>query len=70
MSEVISGECARWSVEGATWCDQLPDEIAALVAPPLIVSAESFTPRHDNTNTIAYAGTSPLPRRNRSARII
>jgi hypothetical protein len=50
MSEVIPGEYARWSVESASWCDQLPDEIAALVAPPLIVSAESVTPRHDNTN--------------------
>jgi hypothetical protein len=33
---------ACWSVREGDWCDELPAEVAALLAPPLIVSAETF----------------------------
>jgi hypothetical protein len=78
----VSGEYARWSVEPATWAE-LPEEVAALVAPPVIVSADLAGPRYDNTNATAYIPRSavpeqaprflipaaPLPRRNRSPRV-
>jgi hypothetical protein len=78
----VPGEYARWSVESASWVG-LPDEVAALVAPPVIVSAEVVGPRYDNTNATAYGSrpavpeqsprflipAPPLPRRNRSPRI-
>jgi hypothetical protein len=35
---------ACWSVREGNWCDELPDEVAALLAPPLIVSAEASAP--------------------------
>jgi hypothetical protein len=31
-----------WSVREGDWRDELPDEVAALLAPPVIVSAEAF----------------------------
>jgi hypothetical protein len=35
---------ACWSVREGDWCDELPAEVTALLAPPLIVSAEAFVP--------------------------
>jgi hypothetical protein len=35
---------ACWSVREGDWRDELPDEVAALLAPPVIVSAEASTP--------------------------
>jgi hypothetical protein len=78
----VSGEYARWSVQSATWAE-LPDDVAALVAPPVIVSAELVGPRYDNTNAAAYGvrgavpeqtprfliPAPPLPQRNRTPRI-
>jgi hypothetical protein len=36
-----------WSVREGDWRDDLPDEVAALLAPPVIVSAEAFVPSVD-----------------------
>jgi hypothetical protein len=35
---------ACWSVREGDWCDELPDEVAALLAPPVVVSAEASVP--------------------------
>jgi hypothetical protein len=35
---------ACWSVQEGDWRDELPAEVAALLAPPVIVSAEAFVP--------------------------
>jgi hypothetical protein len=49
---------ACWSVREGDWRDELPDEVAALLAPPLIVSAEAFVP----AETITSARPGPLAR--------
>jgi hypothetical protein len=36
---------ACWSVQGCDWRDDLPAEVTALLAPPVVVSAEVFAPR-------------------------
>jgi hypothetical protein len=71
---------ACWSVQEGDWQDVLPPELAALVAPPVVVSAESFVvaarrPVRDNSRPAGYAVRAeqprflvpapPLPRRNR-----
>jgi hypothetical protein len=35
---------AIWSVREGDWSGELPAEVAALLAPPVIVSAETFVP--------------------------
>jgi hypothetical protein len=58
---------ACWSVQEADWCAQLPAEVAALLAPPVIVSAESkpATSRPpsvcDNSASAAYGSRHAAP---------
>jgi hypothetical protein len=37
---VDSAPAARWAVEEHVWSDALPDDVIALVAPPVVVCAE------------------------------
>jgi len=48
-----------WTVEGSDW--DLPGDVAALVAPPVVVSAQVAERRGGNTRFLQP----PLPRRNR-----
>ncbi|MCW2642357.1 MAG: hypothetical protein JWP76_4663 [Dactylosporangium sp.] len=51
---------ACWSVREGDWRDELPDEVAALLAPPVIVSAEAPVPAgrrpstRDNAVPVGY----------------
>jgi hypothetical protein len=56
---------ACWSVQEGDWCDVLPADIAALLAPPLTVSAQSAAPARrlpaprDNSRPDGYAPARP-----------
>ncbi|GII25557.1 hypothetical protein [Planosporangium mesophilum] len=67
-AEEVEGSRPRacWSVREGAWSAGLPAEVAALLAPPVIVSAEAFAPttvrsRHENG---ASAGSGRTPRDN------
>ena len=59
MSTSAITDHVAWTVEGSHW--DLPDDVAALVAPPVVVSAQIADRRGANTRFLLP----PLPRRNR-----
>jgi hypothetical protein len=67
---------ACWSVQGGDWCDELPAELAALLAPPVVVSAEAITPpgrrttQRNSTRPAAYGPWHVVPEDTHPSRVL